>query len=928
MLFAVRMVREIIHYLNPLVEVQGAYLPAHGLGWKNLPTRLCRMILDNRAFISYICTIYFQATNQKAMKKIFILSLLLSLYFPIFSQVYDVFSDFDKWEQTNREFESNPIEDALEIFEPGLLPEGDLIGALAYSTDGGILAALYLHTDNIYFYNTTSFALLAIVDVGREPMDITLSNQSAYVCCHTSNELYIISLTDFSISSSFEVHENPCQVEIKPDETMVYIGFNSSMGGSVAAYNPTKGEEIFQIFEPYIREQESSNSLGRKSRSFTFFSLSPHSNYIVAINSSGQRLSLFNDNTGDLVKTFNFGTMKGSGFSETGDTLYIHSAQSQESVSLHRVKLNDFSVIDSIVALTTFSSGIKQIDLAINANGTKVLTADAPSNNRYCLYDFNTHDYQYIDDANMIRVMSKMFTTNDKRYAIYRSYGWAKIIDLETAQIISRLPVGYFTGIAGAMSPIADKIAFGDGPSYWYYLYPEEKFTIFDIGDPTDIVVDTVIISGVAPEADVTNSAVLSIDGTKLIASNKLTQNISIIDYSSGQLDTLIYMEAVADVKTIPKTELILASGSDAINIYIIDLENNEIILELFTGLVDKVYMKEDGKYAYLFKRVSSTMASMTKIALDGASSEIDGFLQVGHKGCSFNLSSSDAENHIAAALSPDGKYMLIGALDDSQAEVVHIVDTEIMEVVKTIPVGDSNNDCTFSFAFTDDSKRACALFNPQMPIIYLDGESSFIESEVNINHRSFSAAYNPIDGLFYILLRSDSICQVNPENGEIVGIIPTTPDTYIQINISQSGIPLLRSLNHLLFNDVIYPLPGVSQDFSYNIAYDLFIIPITGPDKICVFNPLVAGVKMYREPTIDDGIVLFPNPASGEVFINSENTIENISIYTLAGKLVFSKACNKLSASVSVGNYKEGAYLVVIKNTAGIATRKFIVVH
>ncbi len=886
--------------------------------------------IDNRAFISYICAnISNCKQKRKAMKKIFILSLSLSLSFPIFSQVYDVFSDFDKWEQQEQNFKSSPIEDALEIFEPGPLPEGDLIGALAYSTDGSILAALYKHSDNIYFYNTTNFALLAIVDVGREPIDITLSDQSAYVCCHTSNELYIISLSDFSISNSFEVYENPCQVEFNQAETMVYVGCESYLGGSVVAYNTAIGEEIFHTFEPYIRSQGSSNSLGRNSRIFTYFSLSPHSNYIVAVNTSGQAPSLFNGNTGDLVKTFNFGKMKGSGFSETGDTLYIHSTQSSNVVSLHRVNLNDFSVIDSIVALTTSFTGISQIDLVINANGTKVLTADAPFNNRYCLYDFNSLDYQYIDDAFMVQALSKMFTSNDKRYGIFRSFGWAKIIDLETAQIISRLPVGYFTGIAGAMSPIADKIAFGDGPGYWYHLYPEEKFTIFDISDPTDIIVDTVIISGVAPEADITTSAVLSIYGDKLVSSNRLTNNISIIDYATGLLDTLIIMGQVSDIKIIPKTDLILASGKNALNVNIIDLVNKEIILELNTGRVDNVFVAEDGKYAYTLFVVSSTVANLTKIALDGAASEIVDFLQLPYNRCNYNLSSSDPEINSTAGLSPDGNFMLFPAEDDALGVHIQILDTRLMEVVKTIPVNEENDKCVFNYAFTDDSKRVCALYSPKIPIIYLDGENSYIESEVSIDSgRCYSAAYNPIDGLFYMLQYSDWLYQVDPETGEIIGEIPTSPDTYVQVGISQNGTPLLRSYEHLLYNDVSYALPGLSLGFSFNEAYNLFVIPIPGPDKICVFNPLVAGVKMYPEPTNEDGVILFPNPASEEVFINSESTIENVSIYTLAGKLVFSKAYNKSNTSISVGSFAEGAYLVVTKNANGLAIRKLIVVH
>ncbi|MCF6170072.1 MAG: T9SS type A sorting domain-containing protein [Bacteroidales bacterium] len=843
------------------------------------------------------------------MKKLFTLSLLLSLCFPLFSQVYD------------QVFQSNPTEDALEIFEPGPLPEGDLIRVLAYSPDGNILAAMYQHSDNIYFYNTTTYALLSIVDMGREPMDITVTDQSAYVCCHTSNELYIINLSDFSISNTFEVYENPVQVEINPDETIVYVGCESASDGSVAAYNTKTGEEIFHTFEPRIYFNGRHPSLGRVSQKYLEFSLSPHSNYIVAMNTDDQAPALFDGSTGELVKKFNFGDMKGSGFSETGDTLYIFSTQFHESVSIHRIKLSDLSVIDSIVADwedTNFGTN----DIAINANGTKVLTVVSFFIGTYCLFDFEFYKYQFISDETMLFVNTRMFTSNDKKYGIFRGDGMAKFIELETGQVINRTPIGYPVGMAGAISPVADKMACGDGPHYQIKLYPDEKFYIFDIADPANIIVDTVIMSGIAPEADVTNCAVLSVDGSKLIASNMLTDNISIIDYFSGQLDTLIYMKGVSVVKTIPNTDFILAAGEDAFKTRIIDLRDNKIISELNTGYVKDVLITADGTYAYTFAANSTTTGTLTKISLDGESSEIVDVLLLGFKSCSYH----DNNLRSKIALSPNGNFVLSVADDDSLGAVVHIVDTWLMEVVKTLPIEDG---CVFDFVFTDDSKRVCILNHRQLPIINLNGKYSFIQSEVNIfYYAGLTGEYNPDDGLFYVLLQEDWLYKIDPVNGEIVDQIPTTSNTYVQLGFSRFGTPLMRGFSHLLFNDVVYPLPGVSLDFSFDRDRNLFVIPIPGPDKVCVFNPLTVEVKTYPETKKSVGIVLYPNPANGEVLISSEGIIENVKIYNAAGKLVFSKDCNKSKTSIALDNFEEGVYLLVTGNANGITTNKLIVVH
>ena len=260
------------------------------------------------------------------MKKLTALSLMLSLCFPLFSQVYDVaFSengdpygvkifngesfrkfkfdepsaqgeyeieldgksivfDFSDYLSGNQEPMLNNDEGTLDMFEPGESPEGDLIRTFAFSPDGSILAALYQHSDNVYFYNTTNYELLGIVDVGREPMDITVTTDFAYVCCYTSNEVNIIQLSDFSISNSFGVYYSPCQIEVNNDESIVYVACNSYLDGSITAYNPNTGIEIFHRNEPFIHREGYAGPQGRTSYTFTNFSLSPNSEFIVAIN--------------------------------------------------------------------------------------------------------------------------------------------------------------------------------------------------------------------------------------------------------------------------------------------------------------------------------------------------------------------------------------------------------------------------------------------------------------------------------------------------------------------------------------------------------------------------------------------------------------------------------------------------------------------
>lgn len=816
---------------------------------------------------------------------------------------------------------SNHNESTIDIFEPGLIPEGDLLRALEYSPDGSVFAALYQHSDNVFFYDASDLALLGIVDIGREPMDIKISSQSAYICCHTSNEVYIIDMTDFSITNRFDVFEYPCQIEINPNESIVYVACDSFMDGSVAAYNSNSGEEIFHTYDPFIHHYGSAGAQGRISYTFTKFRLTPDKSYLIAVNTNGQWPSVFDAYTGELVKTFESGgKMRGSGYSENGDTIYLYTVQNPDHMYLYRIKTSDFSVIDSITAITSISGIISHTDLAINASGTKVLTGGDYWNSRYCLFDFETYSYQYTTDYNLIGP-NTIYTSYDKKFAISQVFLLARLIDLETGLIINRSPVGMPIGLAGDVSSIDDRIIFSDGSFYTLPEYPDEKFYMFDFSDHQNFHVDSVVYSGIEPEADMTNCAVISQDANKIIATNTLTNNISIIDIATGSLDTLIYMEGVSNAVPIPQSNFVIVSGTYASSIKILDLSTNEFIVDISGKNADQLFVDSDGVNAYAFEIISAEMGSLKKIDIDGASSQIVDELLIEYSNCLYGSVKT------STALSPDGNYMLFGGVDMAQGDAIHIVDTREMEVVDTIPV---NNDCIYGYAFTDDSKRACALTSgSDIPIIYLDGPNSYIESEVFLDDISFSAEYNPVDNLFYVLEKSNRLCQVDPLSGDIIDEIPIACiDFTYQVGINQAGVPVVRSSNDIIYENQTYSMPGVSMDFSYDTDHDLFIIPIPGPDKVCVFDPLAVGITSFPKDIYRDNIKIYPNPACDLVSINSDNLIESVLIYNSQGKLMSSKDCNSKHISIAIDNLEAGVYIVVVKDTKKVSTQKLVITH
>lgn len=110
---------------------------------------------------------------------------------------------------------------------------------------------------------------------------------------------------------------------------------------------------------------------------------------------------------------------------------------------------------------------------------------------------------------------------------------------------------------------------------------------------------------------------------------------------------------------------------------------------------------------------------------------------------------------------------------------------------------------------------------------------------------------------------------------------------------------------------------------------------------NIKVFNPdFGRGVKysfylgsytLVQEPDLDNLLVLFPNPASKELFILSDNidNIQAVEIFNLEGIQLQSKSFNnKLNTtlSVSIQNLKKGTYFAKIIFSEKVMTRKFII--
>ncbi|MDF3029164.1 MAG: hypothetical protein K0S23_3471 [Fluviicola sp.] len=76
----------------------------------------------------------------------------------------------------------------------------------------------------------------------------------------------------------------------------------------------------------------------------------------------------------------------------------------------------------------------------------------------------------------------------------------------------------------------------------------------------------------------------------------------------------------------------------------------------------------------------------------------------------------------------------------------------------------------------------------------------------------------------------------------------------------------------------------------------------------------------------IDETIQLYPNPSNNQVFIRSDNTIEQVMLYDLNGMLVKTVSPNAKNTSINVSGLKSGMYIATVQTNQSIVTKRLIV--
>lgn len=816
---------------------------------------------------------------------------------------------------------NNYIVNSFDPLEPGVLPEADLPYKVEYSPDGEKLIVIYHHTDNMIIYDAETKDPLATVDVGECPVDFEVVGDHIYICCYYSNEVYRVNLDSYEIEQIYEVDPNPCVIHVRSDEDLMYIGFTADSPereeGYIAAWVLADNNRLWENSEAMIGQQSEDGSWGRIIRTISDFLLIADDQYIVCDRNAGSHLLIINSISGQIDSLiYQMGRSISYTTSPGKDTLYLLTSVT-DSLRFYCIDAFTFTILDQMTIPVSGSPSFYgwQDNLSVNGNGTKLFieTTSFPDNYSY-LVDLQNDEFEVLQPEGMIFIIRRKIQSYDHRYVLVPGSN-LRIFDFQAEEYVYE--TSDFLKLSNnliAASPVEYEFVYSDHSFQVgdYYLDYYEYFEVYDFTNPQNPEITDSIFCGEQPEADMVYSADINHSCNKLVTANPLSRNISIIDYGSYELDTLIDIDNITSVKSLPGN-LIAMTGHRNPGLYFYDLSTFSVVRQFdVEGLTDMT-LSPDNEYLYA---LSMWLGKMMKIHLDGSNSTLVDSVNVKVSGAGFN----GIDWAYYPELTPDGNYFI--SYDDDTAR---IISTELMEIVGNVP----NSGMSFhDLAYTDDSKRACLASRQYVEIIYLDGANSYMEHTivVGVENRSMVVEFNSQDKNFYVAT-DDSVLVVDPVSGMIKdSLYFGAKDPQIQIGFDHNSVPIIRTFHNLYYKGQEYSFRETTKDFFVDYTNKNCIIPSPGPDKVYILDLLTTEMEEINVGDKKDYVCIYPNPANEFIDIKSEKMINRVKIYGINGNLLYAENINAQYSTVSLTDFPQGVYLLAVRTGGKWINKKLLI--
>ena len=697
--------------------------------------------------------------------------------------------------------------------DPGPAPEGDYMGTVAFTPDGGRVLVTNAVTENLTVFDWTTMAALANVDVGVYPGGVAATNDYAVVACAFDDTVHIIDLSDYSTAAVFDTAEQPWVVRISPDGSRAYVACDIDDVCEVIDLGSLSLVMSIPDFPISLLSWSWGSENGRTSVEFTGFEVTPDGGHLLAFDRDDS-LFFINTVTGAKDHTVT-GVGNAAAIGLSGDGLKAVLAEYATPMIAHRVDLAGHAV-DASVTVTGYS--LSTTAVGVDWAATKAYLG--VSDNSSAFIRFGTGDFSILTST---YTPFDIGTSPDHSLAIGMQFRFS-VLDFATESLL-----GQYQGNSldhGAVSPIGTRVAafhpiFSE--SLYFYDYSGFDGSLYRGATP----------SGLDPEGDAPRRVAVTPDGTKAVVTNVLSDNASIIDLASGTVEAVLPMgDRVQDVAITCDSKWAVVCAFETGSVKIVDLETNTVVANVPCGSrAGVVALAPDDSHAYVGNISSNTISV---VELDGANSSEVAEIPCGIIGvvwAAFGVSSG-------VACSPDGNELLVAASFDDQ---VNVIDTVSNSVVASLTVGDF--PIQVAFDGTGDYAVVTNYFDDTYSVLRVDGAASSVVGTFSCGDAPLRLAYNPaLDQIGVGAYGAKTVYHVDPATGTV-----ESTDSFAAygslIDVAFDEVGTLLALTtasgddagHIHWGGVAYATPAGPCSLSYSSAARAALAACPGPDALAV---------------------------------------------------------------------------------------------
>jgi len=188
---------------------------------------------------------------------------------------------------------------------------------------------------------------------------------------------------------------------------------------------------------------------------------------------------------------------------------------------------------------------------------------------------------------------------------------------------------------------------------------------------------------------------------------------------------------------------------------------------------------------------------------------------------------------------------------------------------------------------------------------------------------------YRLVNSMFYLLNMYYDLWIVDPLSGALVDIVNIDSNAYVmwQLVFDEDGNIIIRRNSDLYHAGNFYDLPAASRPFYFDLGHNTCIIPIPGPDVVCLFNPLYVGNQDRAAVTHYYNVKVYPNPAVHQITIDAkEDIFTRIEIMNAQGKLIYSRIFNNFKTTIGTEKFNSGIYFVRVYFNKQVESKKLVI--